>query len=489
MPARPNILFILTDQQRRDTLAAYGNDWIQAPNIDGLARRSTVFDNAYVTQPVCTPSRASIMTGMYPQSTGLIGNGISLSEDTPTIAELISEDYLCAHYGKWHLGDDTIPQHGFEDWRSIEDWHLNSIITTKKEHRFIESDYNVWLRAHGIDPPADESYEMWLPTADLPAEYTQAGYLGKESSRFIREHSQSPHGDRPFMLFTSFFEPHPPYTGPLNDLYDPASLPVGPAFMQHPEGGSLANRLRAEHYLSGGLNPLAVRGGDIHDTTTEEGWRKLRAQYFANVTLVDQNVGRILNALEETGQADNTIIVFTSEHGEMAGDHGMLEKRTMYEEATRVPLFIHVPWLSDATRRIDGSVSLVDLVPTLLELVGDQAPDHVDGKSLAPVLEGSGTLDDNDVFVQWNGYGDRNLGNLSINRMISAPWRSVITPDRWKLNLSHADQSELYDLNADPHEMSNLFNDPVHRDRIRDMSARIRIWMHDVGDTTPLPHV
>ena len=167
----------------------------------------------------------------------------------------------------------------------------------------------------------------------------------------------------------------------------------------------------------------------------------------------------------------------------------MLEKRSMYEEATRVPLFIHVPWLSEGPRKIDGSVSLVDLVPTLLELVGDQAPGHVDGKSLVPVLEGSGTLDDNDVFVQWNGYGDRNLGNPSINRMISAPWRSVITPDRWKLNLSHADQSELYDLNSDPHEMRNLYNDPAHRDLIRDMTARIRIWMHDVDDTTPLPHV
>ena len=287
------------------------------------------------------------MTGMYPQSTGLIGNGIHLRDDTPTIAEMVSDDYLCAHYGKWHLGNDLIPQHGFEEWRSIEDWHLTAGTTTRKEHRFLESDYNAWLRTHDVEPPSGQSYETWFPTAGLSAELTQAGYLGGEASRFIREHGESPHRDRPFMLFTSFFEPHPPYTGPLNGLYDPASLPVGPAFMQNPDSGSLVNRLRAEHYLSGGLNPLAVKGGDIHDTTTEEGWRKLRAQYFANVTLVDRNVGRILSALEESGQADNTIIVFTSEHGEMAGDHGMLEKRSMYEEATRVPLFIHVPWMSD----------------------------------------------------------------------------------------------------------------------------------------------
>lgn len=489
MATKPNILVILTDQQRRDSLATYGNDWIEASNVNTLARRSFVFNNAYVTQPVCTPSRASIMTGIYPQSTGLIGNGIALRDETKTIAELISDDYLCAYFGKWHLGNDVIPQHGFEEWRSIEDWHIGSGVTGRKEYRFKEADYNAWLRSKGIDPPVKKSYEAWAATANLPEELTQAGYVGAEASHFIREHGESSHGDRPFLLFTSFFEPHPPYTGPLNDLYDPASLPVGPAFLKPPAGGSLINRLRAEYYLSGGLNPLAVEGGDLHDTTTEAGWRKLRAHYFANVTLADRNIGRILHALEQSGLADETVIVFTSEHGEMAGDHGMLEKRTMYEEATRVPLIIHVPWLNDGARRIGGNVSLVDLVPTLLDLSGDPAPRDIEGKSLVPVLEGKKTLDDNDVFLQWNGYGDRNLGSPAINRMVTAPWRSVVTGDRWKLNLSTADQCELYDLNFDPHEMRNLFDERAHRDRIRDMAARIRVWMHELGDATPLPSV
>ena len=196
-----------------------------------------------------------------------------------------------------------------------------------------------------------------------------------------------------------------------------------------------------------------------------------------------------MRALEESGQARNTIIVFTSEHGEMAGDHGMLEKRTMYEEATRVPLFVHVPWLRGEGRTILGSVSLVDLTPTLLDLAGDEIPEHVEGKSLLPVLVGNQTLADNDVFLQWNGYGDRDLGSPSINRMVTAPWRSVVTSDRWKLNLSAADQCELYDLNADPHEMRNLFDEPDHRDRVREMAARVRVWMHEVGDMTPLPAV
>ena len=333
------------------------------------------------------------------------------------------------------------------------------------------------------------SYEAWVAGANLPEELTQAGYLGIEASRFLSEYPNSARAADPFLLFVNFFEPHPPYTGPFNDLYDPEDLPVGPAFLKRPDGGSLVNRLRADHYLGGGLNPLAVAGGDIHDTSTEAGWRKLRAQYFGNVTLVDRQVGKILSALDDSGMAENTIIVFTSEHGEMAGDHGMLEKRALYEEASRVPLLIRIPWLSGLQKRIKGPISLVDLAPTLLEFAGDDVPGHVQGTSRLPVLMDEADLSDNDAFIQWNGMGDRNLGSPEINRMVAIPWRSVATGDRWKLNLSPGDQCELYDLNSDPHELNNLFNDPAHRDRIRDMTARIRIWQDAVGDDVTLPAV
>lgn len=485
MPGQPpNVLFILTDQQRRDTMRCYGNDWIETPNLDSIADSGFVFENAYVTQPVCTPARGSIMTGLYPQTTGLIKNAIELRPDIPTVAELVPDEYLCAHYGKWHLGNDAFPQHGFEDWISIEDHHRANF--RRREQRTREADYNIWLRKQGIDDPpvSPISYEKWLPGADLPEELTQAAYLGNEATRFLQEHD-----GRPFVLYVSFFEPHPPYTGPLNGLYDPDSLPVGPAFLQRPNGGSLVNRARADYYMGGNLNPLGVEGGDFHDLTSEAGWRRLRAQYFANVTLVDRNVGRILDALDTNGYADNTIIVMSSEHGEMGGDHGMLEKRSLYEEASRVPLLMSVPWLNSGQTRIEGSVSQIDLVPTLLDLLEQPVPDHLQGASLAPVLRGEATLDDNDVFLQWNGMGDRNLGSPLINRMISLPWRSVITADRWKLNLCAGDQCELYDLKNDPFELSNLFDDPAQRDRIREMAARIRIWQDETGDHAPIPTV
>ena len=515
-PDRPNILFILTDQQRQDSLACYGNDWIETPNLNSIADRSYVFENAYVTQPVCTPSRASIMTGLYPHAVGLHRNNIPLPEDCPTIAERISEDYYSAYFGKWHLGDDMIQQHGFDKWISVEDAHRAR--ATKREHRNVEADYNDHLRKHGIEPPGpDRSYENWSATFGLTEEQTQAYFLGDSAADFIRDHPSSECGEQPFMLYVSFFEPHPPYTGPLNDLYDPQEISVGPAFLKRPDDGSLLNRLRADYYMAGNLNPLGIE--DYHDLTAEDGWRRLRAQYFANVTLVDRQVGKMLDALRETGQLDNTIIVFTSEHGEMAGDHGMLEKRSMYEEASRVPLFIRIPGSEPdgigESKRINGSVSLVDLVPTLLDLSGSTqdgssvamsagtvlgdgfAPTaaslsqawQMQGKSLAPVLNGEADLSENDVFVQWNGMGDRNLGTPEINRMVSMHWRTVITGDRWKLNLCPADQCELYDLNNDPHEMTNLYDDPAQRDRIRDMAARIRIWQAATDDMVDLPGV
>ena len=513
---RPNILFVLTDQQRQDSMACYGNDWIETPNLNSVADRSFVFENAYVTQPVCTPSRASIMTGLYPHAVGLHRNNIPLPADCPTIAERISSDYYTGYFGKWHLGDDMIRQHGFDEWVSVEDFHR--VRATKREYRNVEANYNDHLRKHGVEPPGvSRSYENWFASANLTEEQTQAYFLGDCAADFIRNHPDSDFADQPFMLYVSFFEPHPPYTGPLNHLYSPEEIDVGPAFLKRPDDSSLLNRLRADYYMAGNLNPLGI--DDYHDLTGENGWRRLRAQYFANVTLVDRQVGKMLDALRATGQIDNTIIVFTSEHGEMAGDHGMLEKRSMYEEAARVPLLIRVPGstpdIAEQSERIEGSVSLVDLVPTLLDLSGTTSDDRavsrsggvmgdgfapnasavdssnwqMQGKSLAPVLNGGADLSDNDVFVQWNGMGDRNLGTAEINRMASMHWRTVITPDRWKLNLCPADQCELYDLNSDPHEMNNLYDDPKHRDRIRDMAARIRIWQSATGDVVDLPRV
>ena len=359
MPDRPNLVFIFSDQQRYDTLACYGNEWIQTPRLNALADQSFVFEAAYVTQPVCTPARASIMTGLYPHAAGPIVNKMNLPADVPTIAEMVSDEYHCGYYGKWHLGDDVIAQHGFHEWVSAEDGHRPQY--TGRQHLGLMSDYHRYLVEQGYEPQTEVAgariFDAWQ-RAQLPEDHQMAPFLGARAAEFIDRNSQ-----RPFILYVSTFEPHPPYFGPLNDLYDPDQVPVGPAFLQKPQGAALVNRARADYflqYLSTGRDPESDRymtesAAVGNDVASVDGWRRLRARYMANITLVDRMVGSITDALERNGLADSTVVVFTSEHGEMAGDHGMLEKRSFYEEASRVPLLMRVPWLSASQRSVDGS--------------------------------------------------------------------------------------------------------------------------------------
>ena len=474
MPKQPNILLFISDQQRTDTMKCYGNDWIQSPHQDALAERSFVFDNTYVTQPVCTPARGSLMTGLYPHSHGCVVNREQLRDEIPSIAEMLPNAYRKAMFGKWHLGDDSVRQHGFDEWISTEDDHRNKY--SRPGLPF--SSYYHWMKAQGIAPQNNSATGeiIFSPRqrSQLPPEYQMAAFVANHAERFIRENA-----DRPWLLVFSTFEPHPPMTGPYDGMYDPAQLPVGPAFLKKPEGHALFNRARADHYLN-----HTVEGEDLR---REHAWRKLRAQYYGNVKIIDDAVGRMVKVLEDTGQMENTIFALTSDHGEMAGDHAMLEKRAFYEESARVPMILNVPWLAQSQQRVNGVFGHADLIATLLELADQPIPESLPGRACADVLRGEAHLRDHAAFMEWNGIGDRNLGNAQINLIATLPWRCVVTGDRWKLNLCAGDQCELFDLNRDPFEQTNLFDDPIYRDRVREMAARIRLWQHETGDHAPLP--
>jgi len=481
MTTKPNLLFLFTDEQRFDTMACYGNRHIRTPHLNALAEQSVVFENAYCTQPVCTPSRSSIMTGLYPHSTGCLANNVPLKPETPTIAEMLPDDYRCAYYGKWHLGDEIIPQHGFPDWVSIEDLYREFYSRPEYLDRF--SSYHHFLVENGFTPDRESCGGRVFArrtVANLDERFTKAGFLGREAARFIPENR-----DRPFALYVNFLEPHMPFTGPFNDLYPPESLPVESHFLQPPaDSASLLHRRMAAHYMG------STWGG--HDLTTEAGWRRIRANYWGLVTLVDRAVGRILAALDESGLAENTIVVFTSDHGDMMGDHGILAKCVMYEEAMKVPLLMRVPWLGREQRLVTGRVSQIDLVPTLLDLMGVGLPDGLQGESRSAVLRGETTLAGSDVFVEWNGRDGREAAmpldapDEEGNRAAGATWRTVVSADGWKLNLSAGDRCELYDLNADPCERTNRFDDPAQRGRVRDLIERIGRWQTRTGDTVPL---
>ena len=482
MPKKPNLLFIFTDEQRADTLGCYGNGTCRTPNLDALAERSTVFENAYVTQSVCTPSRSTIMTGLYPHSNGCTANNIPLRSETPTLAEMVSDETRCGYFGKWHLGDEIIAQHGFDEWVSTEDMYRGRYSRDEYLSRF--SSYHHFLVEQGYEPDAERPDTKLFgrtTAANLPEWYTKAAFTGREAARFIEENK-----DRPYALYVNFLEPHMPFTGPLNDLYDPNDIPVGPHFAQEVPGNtSLKNRLMAAFWRE------KAESGKY--ATAEQCWRVTRARYLGLCTMVDNAVGVMLDALAESGQADNTIVVYTSDHGDMMGDHSMIAKCVLYEEAVKVPLLVSVPWLKTAGRA-PGRISQIDLVPTLLDLMQEAIPDALEGRSRTDVLSGKGTLEGNDAFIEWNGSNGLAaktpiLGNPAeeIKRVAGLPWRSVVSTEGWKLNLCPEDQCELYDLNADPCEQNNLFDDPDQKQRVRELAGRIRAWQQKTGDETPLP--
>jgi arylsulfatase A-like enzyme len=498
----PNLLFLFTDEQRADTMAAYGNTCIETPNLNRLAEESVVFDRAYVTQPVCTPSRSSIMTGLYPHSNGCTENNARMPLDMPCLPELLSDStdgtYVTGYHGKWHLGDEIFGQHGFDDWVSIDDgYHRYYRPGRDPEAR---SSYHHFLVENGFQP-ADGRRFGRHQAARLPEAFSKPAYLAREASRFIRENC-----DRPFALYVNFFEPHMPFFGPRDGQYDPDEIPLPASFEAPPsEDQPLKTRLFERVHVARGNHGVPL--------VDEADWRRVIANYWGLCSLVDTYVGTILRTLEECGLWENTIIVYTSDHGDMMGSHHLLAKCVMFEEAVRVPLLVRLPGARRSAgtprcvrtlRRVQAPTSQIDLLPTLLDLMGQPIPDHLQGQSLRPLLEGRGdaTSGPPEAVIEWNGgnngFGDR-LGEVSIHeamedlasrdeivRATTDPVRGIVTAEGWKFNCSPLGEHELYDLRQDPYELRNLAARPESRPRMRELLHRIRRWQERTGDTVEL---
>ncbi len=488
----PNLVFIFTDEQRADTI--HSPD-VRMPHLNRLAEEGCHFTNALCTQPVCTPSRATIMTGLYPHATGAVSNNLALREDVPCLPELLPpalrDRYSTAYMGKWHLGDEIFAQHGFDHWLSIEDGY--DAFYSPGRDREARSDYHHWLCGHGFLPQRGNRF-IRDRAAVLPERYTKPRFLAEHAGRFIREHA-----DRPFALYINFLEPHMPFFGPRSGEYDPDTLNM-PANFGHFPGPSapLKARLQAERFRRDGF--------EWYDLATEAGWRQMTAAYRGLCTLVDDQLGRILGAIEQAGIADNTIVVFTSDHGEMMGSHRLLGKGVMYQESVRVPCVLKLPGQQRGCR-VDGPFGLVDLVPTLLELMGAPVPAGLHGRSLAGRLDGAQNLQlEEDVLVQWNGPprrqrpGEAEAGaDLpewmlelagSAQRVVDAreePIRTLFTADNKRFSFSPIlGEHELYDLDADPQERSNLLAEGEGRgEQVDDYLARIRAIQQRTDD----PHL
>lgn len=473
---KPNLLFLWTDEQRADTMRIYGNQKIHAPNLNKLASESLVFQNAYVSQPVCTPSRSTVMTGLWPHTSTCTENNNPLPEDIPCFPEILNDpEYRTGYFGKWHLGDEIFPQHGFEEWESIEDIYWRYFREDRDRNQ--KSSYWHFLKELGYDPDTDRGDFSRGFAARLPIEHCKPKFLEMKACDFMRRHR-----NEPFILYVNFLEPHMPFYGPLDDEHDPneVDLPVNFADPLE-ENEPLRYRLLRERYRQ--------KGYEGHDLKTESGWRRLIANYWGLVTQVDLSVGQILKTLEELRLDDNTIVVYTSDHGDMMGAHNLLAKTVMYEEAVKVPWLMRIPQLARTQHMIKNRVSHIDLVPTLLDLMGKSDGDQFPGQSLVPFLKG-GKLAEDHVHIEWNpavqrGRTPHSLSTVSaeaVERVHRAYTRTVISPEGWKLCLNDQDKNQLFDLNEDPWETTNLFYTGQYQAVIDKMKARIHEWQERVKD-------
>ena len=480
---KPNIVFILTDQQRSDTLGVSGNSFAQTPNLDILAEGATRYENAYCTQPICTPSRASLLTGLYPHATGCQENNLHLDANVPTLPEMLPpEEWKTAYFGKWHLGDEIFAQRGFQHWISIEDGYWKHYSNTR-DHK-AHSSYHKWLvETHGISPLDGDRFSR-TEICGFSKKFSKIDYLTEQAERFICESA-----DEPFVLYVGFLEPHHPYTGPFNDFRSEIPVPLPTNFEdlcgdeRHPK-----NRLQEEYYRHyGGV------GAEDLDLNTTKGWEDLIRRYHGMCHHVDQGVGRIIAALQKAGIYDDTMIVFTSDHGDQMGSHGILEKGVMFEESLKIPLIVKEPGQRNGNV-VSRAVSQIDLIPAILENLGQAVPNHLHGEIL-PRFDGEG--DSEPVIVEWNQetslendpWVDRcveAVSNIADVDRVREVWsdqiRTIIQPDGWKYSWSEKGWDELFNLKQDPNEFHNLASDEQHSELILNSKKIIKEWQKETSD-------
>lgn len=463
---KPNLIFILTDEQRYDTSAPYGNEQIKTPNLNKLGQEGIVFINAYVTQPHCSPARSTILTGLYPHTTGVTTNNIPLDEELQTLPELVDDPaYATAYIGKWHLGKELEPWQGFQTRISTEDGYTDDDTT-----RF--SDYHDWLLDKGYKPDSKSSKTFSRGfAARLPYAHTKSKFMEEQALDYIETHKENP-----FILYLSFLEPHTPNTGPFNDLHDPATITLDDTY-----GMPLTDDAPLREHI------IAAESENLD----KEALKVEMAKYWGLVHQVDLSVGAIREKLNALDLEENTIIVFTSEHGKMMGKFNLDPKRLMYEPSSRVPWMMYVPAMQQHV--ITQPVSHIDLVPTLLELMGKDRPAHLQGKSLLPLISGEETTNA-PVFIEWNPFQTRHydkpdsLTDERFDEVIFQRIRTVVTQDGWKLNWSEKDmdQSQLFNLKDDPMELHNLYDAEKYQEKVQTLKEWIKTWQQETGDTVKM---
>jgi len=494
LPARPNILVFIADQLRADHLGAYGNTEVRTPNLDRLASRATVYDEAHVANPTCMPNRASLLTGRWPSAHGTQYNGIPLDPDASTfVRQLRHCGYRTSAVGKLHhqnMGWDFEPEQreqiitsapdlldpalpdavvrqrepGWDQWENRERHEAGYLPLPDDYYGYRDVDLVIghgdapgghwlhWAREQGVEPrelggpqAAEEVLASWeqVYTSAIPAHAHPTRYIGLKAAERLRETAQQ---SDPFFMFVSFPDPHHPFAPPreYSRRYDPQELELPPGFNQDHARSPEHIRVMHEHRGVPNSDPT------MSFAVTEEQYRAAAAAQYGLIEFMDEQIGQVLEVLEETGQAEDTIIVFTADHGDLFGDHGLMLKHFVhYRAVTRVPLIIHLP--GDQTqRRSSELVSSADLAPTIMDLAGVPAFRGIQGRSLvrqgqlSPGTGSEALLIEEDQPFSLEG--------------LPAPvrMRTVITPQGRLTKYIGTDIYELYDHRADPDELDNL---------------------------------
>jgi arylsulfatase A-like enzyme len=479
----PNILFIMCDQLNANALSCYGGP-VPTPNIDRIAQEGVRFTDATCTTPFCSPTRASIVTGMYPHAHGIVLNcspnrqqGVGPT-DLTTEKLLHEAGYATHHYGKWHLEGSALPYYP-DMFRSALEYKekMNSVFSeVRKRDNATWMDWYAWALPVDVAPALRRQVEAigdrWkdqrfaefitkMGRLRLPLEQCFDVQVADLTCHCI----ESLEGDsRPFMITSSFIWPHDPNVvpSPYYEAFDPKDIEL-PANMHVREALYERNWSR-----------------EIIRALGEPGLREFLRIYYGMVKLIDDQVGRILTALERTGKIDDTVIIFTSDHGDMMGGHGMVWKstRAFYEEVVRVPFLIRYP-KKFRSRVSHSPTDSTDLMPTLLELAGRTVPSGVQGRSLVPHLTGSEETTDARKYT----FSERVAPNPQGWRKVQPGTKGdfMIRGEGWKYMRYRERTEYLYNLREDPGETTNLAGDLKCRARQRELEAEMDKWLARTG--------
>ncbi len=428
MTQSPNVIVFFTDQQRWDTAGVHGNPMDLMPNFDRMAQRGTHLYNTCTCQPVCGPARASLQTGLYAKNTGCFRNGIALPTDAKTLAHYFKDaGYETAYIGKWHLGQGGIKG------------------PVSKEYR---GGYDYWLASNCLEFTSEAYHTVMYDENDEPV--TLPGYrvdaLTDVAIRYIDAHR-----DSPFFMFLSFLEPH------FQNRTDDYPAPDG----------------YEERYRERWIPPdLAALGGSTHQHI---------AGYYGMVKRLDEALGRLLDALKSLGLDENTIVLFTSDHGNHFKTRNGEYKRSCHESSVRIPTALCGPGF-DSGGQIRELVSLVDLPPTLLDAAGIAVPDLMQGRSVLPLVRRQAQDWPEEVFMQ--------ISEAQVGRAIRTQrWKYCVTaPDknpRVDPGADHYVEEALYDLHADPYELVNLIGLESHQEVSAILRERLLKRMVEAGETAP----